>query len=266
MRYLNASDVCKLLGPEYGFHWTNDSDIQRIVFNKFQVSEVKKAIEFLPETDLVETLQQFKTETDILKIKKVLKKRKIDIPSTESELIHVYKKSELEHIINLNKKEITNEQLHIDYSKNITTFSEKLPPLLQKVVTQDFNKERGNVEESRIIKSYELKKTNELKYLTFLVNNEYYKIGCRFDAPGIEIKTRTKKFLGIPDYEKVQLHIYMEVSKESKWILKEKYNDQIIDHEILFDEFYFNKMKTDIHNRWEHYLFKGKHHSLLPDL
>ena len=255
MRYLHASDVCKLLGSEYGFYWTSDSDVQRIVFNTPVVSELKKAIGFLSEKDFVSD-----PEIDILKIKKVLKKRKISIPNNDSEIINVYNKSELEHVINLNKKEITNEQFHSDYSKSVMSFSEKLPSSLQQVVTQDFNMERGNVEEARIIKKYDLKKTNELKYLTFYVNNECYKIGCRFDAPGVEIKTRTNRFLGIPEYEKVQLHIYMDVSKKSSWILKEKYNDQIVDHEIFFNEIYFNKMKTDIHDRWEYFI--EKHHSL----
>ena len=258
-RYINASDLGKLLGSDYSFHWTTDSDVQRIIFNKRQESDIKKAIDVLPEKTISETIQQFiEPETDISKIKTILKKRKIRVPDQPDEIVNMYNKSELERVICCSKKEITQNESHSAYSKNKETFSEQLPEPLQKAVTESFNMERGNVEESRIIKKYDIPKTNKLEYYTFDVHSQKYKIGCRFDGPGVEIKTRVKRFLGVPDYEKVQIHVYMAVSNSDRWLLKEKFNDQIIDHEIFFNEFFFEKMKTDIHSRWEYFYKKNK--------
>ena len=258
-RYINASDLGKLLGPEYSFHWTSESDIQRIIFNKPQESEVKKAICSLPEKSISDVLQTFiKPETDISTIKSVLKKRKISIPNETSEIINAYNKSELEHVIEQSKKEIVQENNHTGFTEKKLFFSEQLPESLQKVVKDSFNMERGNIEEERIIKKFSIKKTNKLEYFTFNVNGQYYKIGCRFDGPGIEIKTRVNRFMGTPDYELVQMHVYMAVSNTLKWILKEKFNDQVVDHEIFFNDFFFEKIKNDIHNRWEFFLQKNK--------
>ena len=255
-RYINASDLGKLLGSEYSFHWTRDSDIQRIIFNKPQESEVKRAISSLPEKSVSDALQSFvkEPETDISKIKSVLKKRKIRIPNDVSEIVNVYNKSELEEIIEKSKKEITQNESHSEYTHKKVSFSEQLPESLQKSVKSSFNMERGNVEELRM----NIPKTNKLEYFTFSVNDKYYKIGCRFDGPGIEIKTRVNRFMGVPEYEKVQMHVYMAVSKCNSWILKEKFNDQVVDHEIFFNDFFFEKLKTDIHSRWEFFLQKNK--------
>jgi arsenate reductase-like glutaredoxin family protein len=164
-RYINASDLGKLLGSKYSFHWTSESDIQRIIFNKPQESEVKKAIQFLPENTISETIHRFvEPETDISKIKGVLKKRKIRIPEQPSEIVKEYNKSELERVIEESKKEITQNESHSGYSKVKEAFSEQLPESLQKVVERSFNMERGNIEEERIIKNFSIKKTNKLEY------------------------------------------------------------------------------------------------------
>jgi hypothetical protein len=50
----------------------------------------------------------------------------------------------------------------------------------------------------------------------------------------------------------------MAVSNCTSWVLKEKFNDQVIEHEIFFNEFFFEKLKSDIHSRWEYFLQKSK--------
>jgi len=85
-----------------------------------------------------------------------------------------------------------------------------------------------------------------------------YKIGCRFDGPQIEIKTRKSKLLGVPEYENVQMHLYMSINKSEYWTLKEKFNDQVVDHQIFFNDVFFKKIKQDIHKNWEYYLNKNK--------
>ena len=45
----------------------------------------------------------------------------------------------------------------------------------------------------------------------------------------------------------------MAVAKKKTWALKEKWNDKINDHQVFFDESFFEKLKNDIHNSWEYY-------------
>ena len=228
-RYINASDVPKLLGREYRFFWTTDTDISRIIFGKKIQSELTQAIEKIPE----ETLAKL-------------------VPGPES----TKKRKLLEESILNNKKRITNCDTHPEYITQENEFVSQLPEEIREVVTQQFTMERGNVEESRIVKEYNITKTNKLEYLTFKIEGTMYKIGSRFDGPQIEIKTRKNKFMGVPDYEKVQLHIYMATSGVKEWTLKEKFNDQVIDHQIFFDDALFDKIKIDIHKNWERYLKK----------
>ena len=225
-RYINASDVPKLLGKEYKFFWTSDSDIDRIIFKKKVKNDLEVAVE--------KTLEQLDPD------EASNKKRKI-----------------MEYITD-NKKEITNLETHQEFIKSESDFISKLPDSLKKVVEKEFTMERGNVEENKIIKEQGIAKTNKLEYLTFKINGFTYKIGCRFDGPQIEIKTRKSRLLGVPEYENVQMHLYMSINKSEHWTLKEKFNDQIVDHQIFFNDVFFKKIKQDIHKNWEYYLNKNK--------
>ena len=233
-RYINASDVPRLLGKKYRFFWTKDTDISRIIFGKRIKPELQRNIESLPEK-VIESIPTVPLDAS--------KKRKCEAAA-------IY--------IENNKKEITNKPTHADYTKHETEFVNTLPLTLQSIVQQEFTMERGNVQEAVVLKEFNIPKTNELRYLFFKKNGTGYKIGCRFDGPQIEIKTRKNKFLGVPDYERVQTHLYMAINKDLTWTLKEKFNDQIVDHEIPFDEEFFEEIKTDIHNSWEYFLEKNK--------
>jgi len=230
-RYINASDVPRLLGKEYQFFWTTDSDINRIIFGKFVKPELTIAINELPDKILNELIP----DGDITKKRKKL----------------------TEHIIET-KNKITSSETHVEYINNEKDFIKHLPSSLQKIVEKDFTMERGNFEEARVIKEFNIPKTNKLMYYSFTQDNIKYKIGCRFDGPQIEIKTRKNKLLGVPEYELVQMHLYMATENTEQWTLKEKFNDQVVDHEIFFNKLFFEKIKTDIHNRWEYFLNLNK--------
>jgi len=231
LRYINASDVPRLLGKKYKFYWTKETDINRIIFGKLEKPELQKKIEKLPEK-VVDTLLPENTFT---------KKRKCQ--------------AAMNYITDF-KKEITTKATHTDYIKHETDFIQTLPLSLQDIVRKEFTMERGNVEEERLLKQMSLPKTNEIRYLYFNVDDNHYKVGCRFDGPQIEIKTRKNNFLGVTDYERVQVHLYMAVNKDNKWTVKEKFNDQVVDHEIPFDSGYFEEVKKDINNSWEFYIKK----------
>ena len=221
-RYINASDVSKLLGRDYSFFWSTVDDIHRIIHSeKNDKDPIKENLISLSKADLESTAKLLGCIPNVDKILKVLetKKRKI----TESD----------------------------DYNDLTANFIETLPASLGKVVVDDFCMEYGNVQEKKILENRGIKKDNKLRYLNFKVESQWYKIGCRFDGPQVEIKTRKSKLLGVPDYEKVQIHIYMAVAKCNTWTLIEKYQNTEVEHHIEFDASFFEKVKKDLHKSWE---------------
>jgi hypothetical protein len=232
-RYLHASDVGKILGKKYGFYWTTTRDIQRIIFNKKIKNELEEKIEKLPIQVIEETME----------IMNIPKKQKI----SEN------KSSVLEHILYA-KKETTCIDDQNEYKYKRERYLKSFPEILREAIDTEFTLEFGNIQEEKILKEQGIQKTNNLHYLNFTVNGLGYKVGCRFDGPQIEIKTRKNKFLGVPEYERAQIMIYMAASKKDTWILKEKWNNEINDHEVLFDPIFFEKIKKDIHENWEKYI------------
>ncbi len=215
-RYINASDVSKLLGREYGFYWSTIDDIRRIIKGEKGVDLIKQQVTNLNDTDLAKTAEVLGCIPNVEKVLKELDKKKRKI-------------SEMD----------------------VPTLDLLLPENLLKVVNDSIAMEYGNVQEAKILQAKGIKKDNKLRYLNFKVNDTWYKIGCRFDGPQIEIKTRKTKLLGVPDYEKVQLHIYMAVADCKYWTLIEKYRDQEVQYKINFDQEFFDKIKNDLHNSWE---------------
>jgi hypothetical protein len=224
-RYINASDISKLLGREYGFFWSTTDDIRRILkCERNDKDPVKDTLSLLTKEDLVKTAEALGCIPNVEKIMKVLEKKKMKITDSGS---------------------------HSEYTDLTCSLVDKLPSNIGNAIVDDFCLQRGVSEESKILESRNIKKDNKLRYLNFKVENQWYKIGCRFDGPQVEIKTRKSKFLGVPDYEKVQIHIYMAVAGCGSWTLIEKYNDQEVDHSINFDTFFFDKVKNDLHQKWE---------------
>jgi hypothetical protein len=232
-RYLHASDLGKLLGKKYGFNWTTSQDIQRIIFNKKIKNKLEESIEKLP----IQVIEQTMESLNIPKKRKANENRS----------------SVLEHILYSKKKTTSiNDQNEYKYKKQ--DYLKTFPDVLKQLVDTEFTLEFGNVQEAKILEEQGIKKTNELHYLNFTVNGLGYKIGCRFDGPQIEIKTRKNRFLGVPEYERAQITIYMAVSKSDTWVLKEKWNNEINDHTVFFDQEFFENIKKDIHENWEKYI------------
>ena len=76
-RYINASDVSKVLGKDYGFYWAKQHEILDIIFNlreKYVPSELnfelnnntQHLIENLPKQELSDMVVLFKTKEEIL--------------------------------------------------------------------------------------------------------------------------------------------------------------------------------------------------------
>jgi hypothetical protein len=227
-RYINASDVSKLLGREYSFFWSTIEDIQRIIRSeKNDKDPIKEQLTSLSKEDLTKTAEVLGCVPNVEKILKVLERK---------------------------KRKIADLDTHTEYTSSTTELINELPKCLSETVITDFCLQRGISEEEKVLKGRGVIKDNKLHYLNFKVENNWYKIGCRFDGPRIEIKTRKTKLLGVPDYEKVQIHIYMAVCKCESWTLIEKFKDQEVEHLITFDSSFFEKVKKDLHQKWESYL------------
>jgi hypothetical protein len=231
IRYINASDLCKILGTDYCFYWTQRQDILRILYGIKSPDELMESITNTQKNKIIETVKKM----NILPEWEIIKKHKKDLDSI------------LYTEIQNSKNEIINGD---DYNTHRDIFTNQLPTELKKVVESDFTKSKGVYDESIIIRDRNLNKSNELKYFSFTIEGQCYKIGCRFDSPLIEIKSRKNKLLGVTRYELVQVMVYMAVEKVKQWTLVEKFNDQIIDHLIEFDEVFFENVKIDLHRRW----------------
>jgi len=232
-RYFNASDVGKILGKKYGFLWTTHRDIQRIIFNKKIKNELEEKIEKLPIQVIEQTMEN------------------MNIPKKQK--ISENKSSILQHILST-KIETTSIDDQNEYKYKRECYLKSFPEILKEAVDTEFTLEFGNIQEAKILKEQGIEKTNNLHYLNFTVNGLSYKVGCRFDGPQIEIKTRKNKFLGVPEYERAQITIYMAASKKDNWVIKEKWNNEINEHEVFFDPKFFKIMKEDIHENWEKYI------------
>jgi hypothetical protein len=225
-RYINASDVSKLLGREYSFYWGTINEVHKILKNERKDNEVQEKLKVMSSDDIQKTADVLECVPNVDKILKVLETK---------------------------KRKITNCEFD-EYTQKTSELLTKLPEELSKSVLSDFCMDYGNKQEALILEQRNIKKDNKLRYLNFKIGTQWYKIGCRFDGPSVEIKTRKSKFLGVPDYEKVQVHIYMAINNSDSWTLIEKYGNEEREHKIIFDPLFFEKVKNDLHNKWEYYL------------
>ena len=315
-RYINASDVSKIIGKKYGHIWAKPHEILNIINGhrekkivNFELNNfTQNLIQHLPKQDIENMVSTFKTteelsdeykfyckiknlvfdnelweinpeesyldytKLDLNNLKDILLENDLSDKGDKQELIYRIEEfnekikiiSEIKQTIkteiivnNLNKikKEIVHIDKHVDYITETKYLLSKIENVeLKEAISSDFTMDRGNVEEIKIIKEYGIKKDNKLRYFNFKVNKQKYKVGCRFDGEQVEIKCRKSKFLGVPDYEKVQIHFYMAAINVKEWTLKEKYNDQIKDHLIEFDNTFFEEVKNDLHNSWESFV------------
>ena len=254
-RYLNASDVPKLLGKKYSFLWSTDEDKIKIV--KGEKKDTNLNFETCSQSELGKLFESFKVRTfknaTPESIEKSMLKRKLHISRDPEKNIKKLRVYELTKAFEENKNVATEETLFKNYDIKKNEVISKLPDVLKTQAIDTFAIHRGIAEEDKILNQLNVKKTNKLEYLCFDYRGCSYKIGCRFDGPGIEIKTRKTKFLGVPDYEKVQITLYMAVSGKSEWKLVEKFQDNMVEHIVDFDNSFFEKIKSDIHYNWEYF-------------
>jgi len=270
-RYINSSDVSKLLGEEYGVYWSTKAENLNIINNIRERYQPDKPITFELNTKTVETIQTLPKEeitniVNTIQAPEELERTKsltakdlrviLELPQTDRSkkevLIEQYNKKIVIESLNKTKKATVVLDTHVEYSsKAAEVLAQVSHPVLKAVLDRDFTMERGNVEEEKIIKEFGIKKDNKFRSYSFTIDEQKYKVGCRFDGENVEIKTRKNKFLGVPDYEKVQIHFYMATSCVTSWTLKEKYNDKVQDHLVQFDTTFFEKVKTDLHDAWE---------------
>lgn len=271
IRYINASDVSKLLGPEYDVYWSTKAENLNIINNIREKYQPNKPITFELNTKTIETIQTLepveitaivntiqapeeleRTQSLTAKDLRII----LELPTTNRSkkevLVEQYNKKIVIESLNKTKKETVVLNTHVEYSsKTAKVLAQIVHPVLKAVLDTDFTMERGNVEEEKIIKEFNIKKDNKFRSCSFKVGEQGYKVGCRFDGENVEIKTRKTKFLGVPIYEKVQMHFYMATSCVTEWTLKEKYSDKVQDHLVQFDNAFFEKVKLDLHKSWE---------------
>lgn len=71
--------------------------------------------------------------------------------------------------------------------------------------------------------------------------------GVKEDGSIVEIKTRQYKFLGVRDYERVQVHAYMFIFNTTKAQLVENFNGESKTHDIEFDHMFWNQVEEKLH-------------------
>ena len=211
MRYINASNVCVLLGEKYNYKWATEEKILEILKGSFQkyskdiiVSDINintmKIIEKMNHSDLKKILNAFDDELidfdrlfdlTVVDLKKILNYWELKKTGSKSDLIERIIKYNLVECLNSKKKEIICQKNHKDYKNKFDRLINKLPDKFKKIIDNDLTMGRGQIEEDKIITQCKFNKTNDIHYINFTAFNEDYKIGCRFDCDEqVEIKNR----------------------------------------------------------------------------
>jgi hypothetical protein len=231
-RYLNASKVATFIGKT---KWASFEDKVTLV-KKLELNEpsIESVIDNMTESQVSQTMHEVgldvSGDNNKLTLTTELKKRKHEVINEIDH--HEFVKSEEEVVRLISSKD------------------------LNEVIKMENCKQRGDVVEDRKIHEHNFTKTNKLNYLSFTKNGYNYKIGGRFDADeGVEIKTRRHKFLGVPEYENIQIQLYMEMSGAKSWKLLECFNDEEREHLMHRDNILLDNIKNEIHENWEQTLF-----------
>lgn len=142
---------------------------------------------------------------------------------------------------------------------------ENIPEVCKKCIKTEINTKRGIVYENKNLNNYERNNNKSVKsrnskiyYLKILTNEDFIlRISGKVDGIEgegdnkvlIETKNRRRRlFDDIPDYEKVQMCIYMKMTNLKTAKLLQYYDDQesVIDYE--FDEDFWNEIEEKLLN------------------
>ena len=94
-----------------------------------------------------------------------------------------------------------------------------------------------------------IEKDNARKFWEFMPG---FGIVGRFDGFNeegtlIEIKNRMRRLFGtVVEYEKVQVHVYMAMSRKTKSQLVERYKDELMVHEVEFEQEFMNEVMNEL--------------------
>jgi len=105
-------------------------------------------------------------------------------------------------------------------------------------VMSEVKKMIGTLNEPTVLKTYPaFEKTNRARYLSGFNN---FKICGRFDGENsdsiLEVKTRMNRFLGVPDRDMVQTHVYMKMANKKKCVFTENFQGESRETHITFND------------------------------
>jgi hypothetical protein len=82
--------------------------------------------------------------------------------------------------------------------------------------------------------------------------------GLRRDADGgltiVEIKTRVNRLLGVPTYERVQIHAYMFIHGTRRGRLVENFKSRVVEHVVDFDDVFWAGVTAALGEFWQRVL------------
>ena len=266
--YLNASEIAGLIGknPYKEQNECIHNVLCRIKKEKNMVDVDKFNIIKIDE--LKELIKTFSKEELITKeSSEILKKSLLEKPESKSEISK--KLFELASADSINEKNTNNIE------KKQKKLEEKLNSIVKtgnKELIKDYvggyiNKERGTKNEKKIIKDYEkitksqITNNNDCLYKVKLFDVSDCMIficgkidGIRGDTL-IEIKNRRNRlFTFIPEYEKIQIEIYLRLTGLEKCKLVQNYNEEQSSFDYVKDEKLWSVIKSSIKEVSENYL------------
>jgi len=155
------------------------------------------------------------------------------------------------------------EKIEKMYALDIQKLKKKKEQALEdaKIVEKDamskFNTNYGTRKETNVASSYEditgmtVEKTNKRHDWEILPG---FKVVGKFDGFAddgtlVEIKNRVRRLFGIvKEYENVQVHVYMKMCAASNAHLVEKFKDQVMVHEVIYDDDFMCEIEAELEN------------------
>ena len=278
--YLNASSVSDAILVSYfksrdeiyqetQNFTSNNNDIILINFNSDDNIDIDSSISdndidsSISDNDIDSSISDIYTDSSISDddIDSIISDNDIDSSISDNDIgdnINIEKN----HIImdKLKKAVKTNsiEKCNI-IEKNIIN-DHKLSYKNTNIVKQSINVNRGIFNENKIINNFEknqnisIETSDKIYYLNFKFGEINLKIGGRLDGIDkvnnkiIETKLRRYKFLGIREYEKVQLELYMKMLNFTNAILIERFDNEDKIHNYKHDPILYDKIMNGLDN------------------
>ena len=131
-----------------------------------------------------------------------------------------------------------------------------LEPIVQAKIKKDLFTKHGTEQEGAVrntlgpgVEQCKRYKVGKLPFCT--VDNFEVYLGGKHDGKIgdkiVEIKTRSYKFLGVREYERVQVHAYMHIFETRQAELVESYNGETRTHAVPFDDAFWTGVKESVY-------------------